>query len=187
MTVLKKKVLRESGLTAIELIIALALLGVVLLIGYNVYFFAAESFDRGETLAEVQRNMRNATAYITEELRPAREAELKDGPEPVNSGENYIYGQDGSLIHRFYNEDTTDEEEHYILKKIPGAVNYNFEINKSTADAVGGKDLETVVDFIITAPEIGYRVKTSVDILNISGELADFTGTGTPTAIFFKK
>ncbi len=66
------------GLSIIELLIAVALLSIVLAIGYNFFFLNYKAYQTGQILAEVQFDTRMASDYITFELRNVQEVSLAD-------------------------------------------------------------------------------------------------------------
>jgi len=67
-----KRLIRDSGgLTVIELLIALLLLGVVLAVGYNFFSYSNTAFLQGGSQSNVQRDISMAGDTITRELRNA--------------------------------------------------------------------------------------------------------------------
>lgn len=63
---MKKK---RNGLTLIEIIIVIAILGIVLAMAFNFFVFNLRTFNKGENRAAVQFDVRMASDYITDELR----------------------------------------------------------------------------------------------------------------------
>jgi|GEM_PF-2388056 len=87
----------NKGLTLIELLIALALTGMILSLGYTLYFFGTGSFERGTAQAQAQHNARLADEYLKAELRNALKIEIaKAGREGEFDG--YFHLAEGSLI-----------------------------------------------------------------------------------------
>lgn len=70
----------RKGLTLVELLVALAILGIVLALGHTIYSFGMRSFTIGENQSIVQRDVRAASMFITGELRNATRLELSDTP-----------------------------------------------------------------------------------------------------------
>lgn len=66
------------GLTVIELVIALSLMGIILAIGYNFLFINYKAYQTGEALSEVQFDTRMASDYIFFELKNANKVSLTD-------------------------------------------------------------------------------------------------------------
>jgi Tfp pilus assembly protein PilW len=67
-----------SGLTIIELMIALAIMLLVLAIGFNFFFLTLKAYETGENLSEVQFDVRMAADFITRELRYVNSISLTD-------------------------------------------------------------------------------------------------------------
>jgi len=119
----------KKGFTAAELIVFLALLGVMLAIGYRLLFFAQNTFARGGDRFQLQSEMRSAGDFLLDELRNAVEVEILDAP-TNESGYHYIYIEGSKIIHK-YNGSTKSltspilrDEELFVLKKDSG--NRNF-------------------------------------------------------------
>lgn len=70
--------LNNFGLSVIELIIALSLMGIILAIGYNFLFINYKAYQTGEALSEVQFDTRMASDYIFFELKNATKVSLTD-------------------------------------------------------------------------------------------------------------
>lgn len=59
----------KKGFTLIELIIVIAILGIVLTMAFNFFSFNLRTYNKGEDRAAVQFDVRMASDYITDELR----------------------------------------------------------------------------------------------------------------------
>ncbi|WP_027365945.1 prepilin-type N-terminal cleavage/methylation domain-containing protein [Desulfotruncus alcoholivorax] len=84
----------QRGFTLIELVIVLALLSVVIALGYTIYFFGVNSFTMEEAQWKVQTNIQQAGMFITSDVRNAIDLEVLDStPESFNfsNNDNYIY------------------------------------------------------------------------------------------------
>jgi len=68
-----RKVKNRNGFTLVELLITLSLLGIVLSIVFNFFFYGQNSFQIGEKQSNVQREVRLASNRITGEIRNAVE------------------------------------------------------------------------------------------------------------------
>lgn len=91
MAYIKKFYRQNEGLTFVEVLIALSLLGVVLLLGYSFFFFGSNTFAKGESRSNMQRDIRQTAAFFTSEVRYATEIELVNTPTPTTGdGYNYI-------------------------------------------------------------------------------------------------
>jgi prepilin-type N-terminal cleavage/methylation domain-containing protein len=100
----KKKgniLLIKKGFTLIELLVTLAILSIVLILSFSMNLFGTITFNRGDKQSDIQSNLRNASNYITKELRYSSNPEiLTSMPGTRASGKEYIYiDSDGSLKH----------------------------------------------------------------------------------------
>jgi len=68
---MKAFLLNKKGFTLVELMIAIALLGIVMTLGYSYYYYGTRSFSVGESQATVQQEVRTASRTITSEIRNA--------------------------------------------------------------------------------------------------------------------
>ncbi len=97
---MKKLLLSRKGLSVIELVVALSLLGIVLAVGYSYFFFGVNTFRIGETQSNLQRDIRLTSDFLTREVRNAVAISLynsNSGLPHSADGNNYIY-LDGSVI-----------------------------------------------------------------------------------------
>lgn len=60
---------KKKGLTLVELLISLALVGVVILLASSIYIFGLKIFDKGTTQSNVQDEIRVVGDFITKEIR----------------------------------------------------------------------------------------------------------------------
>ncbi len=65
-----------KGITLIELLITMALMGLVLSVAYSFYSFGMKSFTGGTTQANAQMNARLVDDYLKKELRNVEEIEI---------------------------------------------------------------------------------------------------------------
>jgi prepilin-type N-terminal cleavage/methylation domain-containing protein len=91
----------KRGVTLIELIVALAILTVIIAVGFSFYFFGSKTFSRGETIASIQFDVRMSTDFITREVRNATEVELISIPGTFDTNYHYIYIEGAKLKHQF--------------------------------------------------------------------------------------
>ncbi len=93
---------RSEGLSIVELMIVLSLLGIVLALSYMYFGFGVQAFDRGEQRAIAQQASRLTSGFITSELRFASEIEINPGDTNFESGFRYIYLENESI--KYINE-----------------------------------------------------------------------------------
>jgi prepilin-type N-terminal cleavage/methylation domain-containing protein len=92
----------RRGLSLVELLIVLALLGMIIGLGHMFFSFGTRTFNVGEAQSNVQQNVRVASNYITRELRYAFDVQIIDDtfpiPENVSDAFNYIFINDESAL-----------------------------------------------------------------------------------------
>lgn len=99
---------KSRGITLVELQIALALVSLVLALGYSFYFFGTRAFTRGDKQSQVQFDMRMASSFITREVRTATKLDVIPTPTPTTFLPNYhyIFVKDNQIIHRYNDVET---------------------------------------------------------------------------------
>ncbi|NLA84684.1 MAG: prepilin-type N-terminal cleavage/methylation domain-containing protein [Clostridiales bacterium] len=68
----------KKGITLVELVIALAILGIVLTIGYNLFFAGIKSYGRQLDNADNQARARQVIRQLTREIRRADQIDIID-------------------------------------------------------------------------------------------------------------
>jgi len=68
----------EQGFTLIEILVALAILGLIFVGLYSFYLWGVNSWKKGISRMDNQQNARIAMDYLVEELRFAREVQVAD-------------------------------------------------------------------------------------------------------------
>jgi prepilin-type N-terminal cleavage/methylation domain-containing protein len=105
----KKRVDFKSGFTLIELIVTIAIIGIVLTMAYSMGAFGSMSFNNGAAKSDIQSNIRLAANYITKELRYSSNAIiLTELPTTPDSTRNYIYVDNDGILKQYYNGDITN-------------------------------------------------------------------------------
>lgn len=90
------------GITMIEMLLVLAILSMVAVSGFSLYYSGSQAFRMGEERAQARLNVRMAADFISRELPYATHVKvLSSIPEGAALDEEYqyIYVQDGSLLH----------------------------------------------------------------------------------------
>ena len=62
---------KKNGFTLVEVLVAVVLLGIVISLGYNLFFYGIRSFTGATTQSLLQRNARLASTIIVREVRNA--------------------------------------------------------------------------------------------------------------------
>ena len=68
----------KKGITLVELVIALAILGIVLTIGYNLFLAGLKSYGRQIDNADNQARARQVIRQLTREIRRADQIDIID-------------------------------------------------------------------------------------------------------------
>jgi len=100
--------LHRKGFTIVELIIVLALLGIVLGVGYNLFFYGENTFRTGSSKYQLQSDVRLVSDFISEEIRNAVELDIVSLPITAQTGYHYIY-LDGATIKYQFNGKTENK------------------------------------------------------------------------------
>ena len=181
----KFSILRHSkGFMLTELMVVLALLGIVLALGYMFYGFGTRAFSTGEKRAIAQQSVRTGADFITRQIRFADELTLDPSGETI--GYYYIY-QDGNSVHyKYIDPDGSDDIDRVLLDSAADEIGYavSFDAIETSSPAYA-----LLVTFTITAEDI-YSLSTDVYIMNItkSDNYTDNSSLGTSvSAVEFKK
>lgn len=150
-------VYRKKGFTFIELLICLALVGLVLAICNRLFYIGQDAFSTGNDLFRLQTELRKAGDTLMDEIRYATEIDvLPSKPVSFASGYRYIYIEDSKLF-RYYaggaeavTEPVIKDEDIFTIKKHPD--NRNFLLINLTGTLNGNT----------------YNLRTEVLLKNVS-------------------
>ena len=172
----------QKGLTVVELMIVLALLMLVLSLGFNLLFFGNQAYTRSSSQQIVQSNVRFASNSIIELVKYSVSIEiLNEKPDILEDPYNYLYLDNNQLIMSYISPDG-DRLERVL----------NSEINSVEFwDASADKEL---LGLSITGTENdqSYEIEQEIALFNYSLEqqnlsFTDSTSSGIGTAIKFIK
>lgn len=155
-----KKLLEKKGLTLVELIITVAILGIIISFMYTFFYFNYDTLLRTGTRYEIQSNLNQGIKTMEDELRYADEIYIygKKDEGDFDNNKNYIYIKDnGVKIIKAANE-----------QKIFSA--NNIEIYESESDFKLENNLITIDikgKYIPTDEE--FNIKYTIELLNIKG------------------
>ena len=148
------KVQKNEGFTIIELVITLAILGIVISLGFSFFSFGNNTFSKGQSQSSIQHTVRMASRYITDEIRTSKDITLLSEKPETFGDFNYIYTEGTKILHR--KPDGTIQEIYGSSDE--GLITLNF---------LSDEDRE--VEFIITKiiNDQSYEVQSSVSTLNL--------------------
>lgn len=89
----------EEGLTLLELIIVILIMGVITMVAFRLIDFSLSSYDYGVDQVERQSNLRLAAFNVTGAVRNARELNLVLDESSVSSDEFIWVNNAGYIIH----------------------------------------------------------------------------------------
>lgn len=89
----------KAGFTLMELVISLALVVIVIGLVYSFLHFLNNSFAKSGAQFQLQTNIRNASDFITGEIRNATEIEIVTVPIAADASSQYIYIENNILKH----------------------------------------------------------------------------------------
>lgn len=178
-----RRLLNEKGVSLVELLIALAILGIVLDLGMVFFNHTQNSYDRNETKYIAQSNVRLASDFINHELSYATEVSVinaGDVPNTASGDDNYIYvGNNGSITH---------------LDSATGVRTVNPLTSKGRSydlsfDRTGtGKGTNKILEYSVTDSGDGYNVESKINPANLeSNDVITTSLTGAGTAIKYRK
>lgn len=81
---------KKNGFTLVEIIVSIAIVGMILSILISMNVFGGKTFKRGSDRSQNQYDVRMAADFITKKLRYAESIEIKDITTPP-SGKNCLY------------------------------------------------------------------------------------------------
>jgi len=123
------KVLNKKGFTLIELLISLAILLIVLSVGYSFYFYVVRSFDVASKQSNVQQNVRLAKNIIENQVRYASYIKIGDAPADSSKYNQRIYVNNNKIMHY------VDGENKDILNGLSDGVNMHLLFIKLSNDS----------------------------------------------------
>lgn len=162
---------RQGGFSLIEVVIALALLGVVLAIGYNYFNFGFRSYQTGERQAIAQTGVRTGIDFAVKELRYADTVELSNSIPAGLDDFYYIYQENNSVIYQ------SPDQKKILLDSNQDQIVYSFLLSEVKFDITS--NITLVISTLIAAEDI-YSLGANVQVLNLTNlnDYSDTTASG---------
>lgn len=152
---MKKELLDNKGLTLIELILTVVLLGIIISLIFAFFQFNYSTFFRSTSKYDIQSNLNNVSRFIEKELRYSSETNVYEDKNEISNGKKYIYFENDSIILR--TQDGTNNK--LTDKKQVTIENLQFILNDNLITyEIKGKS---------TSNNQEYTVKSTIQLLNI--------------------
>ncbi len=127
----------QKGLTLLELIISVGLLGIIMAAGLTLYLTGVKTWKTGDVQLELQQNARIAIKTISEAVRDAKTVEVLDEGNRIsivtNKGENIeFYYKDKKLMRKKNHTSNTvaNYVENIVFKKESSLIFISIEVKK---------------------------------------------------------
>jgi prepilin-type N-terminal cleavage/methylation domain-containing protein len=174
------------GFTLIELMVTLALLGLVIAGGLSFYFFADRSFMSGSEMADVQADVQLAMRRITDEVRLAHSlelitrAELPDVIDDDDKDDHYLFSQGGTI----FLKTIESPPDRVILNSIADEPGYDVSFGRVSGS---GEDFPDMLAITISSqnPQVNYELSSELQVLNLRS--TPIKGSGSSEVIRFTK
>lgn len=153
--------LNNKGITLIELLIVMALMGVIGAVAFSMYLFGNNTYLKVDKQYQLQSDLRLSTDYIIKEVRNASELEIVEVPiSTFVQGYHYIYIENKKLIY-YYNENSVAKTESVLQNDLFNPAFKRLKLSNN-------KNMLSIV-FIGAKISQNYKVDTEVLLNNING------------------
>jgi len=147
-----KSIFENKGFSLVEIVITLALLGIILVPIFSFYFFGANTYEAAQKKSNIQNDILIAAEFITKELRTATAISLVETPNQNKGLYNSSIGLKKGCIEYNYNN---------ISKPLTNSniVELNLTLKKNS----------NILEFYIIGEEgkDQYRIHSKVTLLNL--------------------
>lgn len=120
----------KHGFTLVELVVSLALLGMVIAVLFLMFSFENKTYLDSNKRAVIQSDVRLAIDFVLKESRFSTKLKIMDVStceseittyKPTDTPYNYIYVKDGSLYQMIYNSETSSYQQRVVASSISDA------------------------------------------------------------------
>lgn len=157
----------KNGFTLVELIIVIAIMGVILAAVTTMFFFSNDTFGKTSDQQTVQSDVRLISTFIEDELQYAHELEVLSAiPVTPEATKRYIYLENDRIM--FKEENASVEE----IKSAFDFIDYTLTFNKYNS---------TVLNYQLTGEfdESSFTVDSDIEVLNMKMTSSDSEIIGT--------
>lgn len=167
---------QKKGITLIELLITLALIGIVIAIILSLQLFSLSAFSKGDDQSNIQDRIRLAAGYITKELRNAYTIEILNSmPATKDIQKRYFYISDSDNKIKYY---FSGVEKDVLSSSLPNST-LTITFHK---DSINPKVLNYTINAIykgqnynITSAVFPKNISNTDDIKNTDGFAISFS------------
>ncbi len=190
----------EKGFTLIELVIVLAILSIVTVTIFRVFFFGLGTYASGKMQYDIQSDIRFASDVIRDRVRYVSDLDVLPmdvlnpffDPSSADINFKYIYLADDKKSIKFKdgNQSPIDiinsnsNDVLFELEFITGSNSSN--VIRFSNSIVGGTSTDEVLKYNILGESLlenkKYKVETEIDLLNLNSQLPDLTYVEGPIA-----
>lgn len=141
----------KKGMTLVEVIVAVAIIGIVSLTISRIFIFSTKSSTKSQNRSLTQMDINIASKTISNELRYSSELEFIDPSKTMQKGYKYIYiDKDDYLIYR----NMLGDEKKIIESKV------NKDLTGFTID-------KRLISYVIADEKGEYDISSSIDLINL--------------------
>lgn len=169
-----KYVKNNKGVTLLEIIISLAIVGLLLTLTFNLFFFGNEVFAKGSEQYNVQTSVRLSTTSITDTVRYSTALFIESNiPDTFENPYHYIYYDNGSVYYNYIDIDGTRKTR--VLGTDITSLTFNKQSNRLIGMSINGVERNQ-----------SYQINMDIGLPNMEMKNNDVFGT-TGSALKFQK
>lgn len=143
----------KKGFTLMEVIITIALLGIILSVLYNILFFQIKTFSMSDKKSVAQSDVRYISDFIANEVRYATNIEILQAmPSTPDVNYKYLYVNNDEVYYKGYGT--------FPAKKL------NIEDRKPSYNLSFSADDESIVNFALEADDEKFKLESSINLIN---------------------